>query len=394
MKRIVLLLWAVVLTTTISNAQYHYQDAKNPEIIRNSSYHEPSRRLLVLPEVNGYNVYAADLHTHTVYSDAKVIPAFRVEEAWLDGLDIMAVTEHIEVRSCERTFVDYLAKYSDKKYKKAKNTSLLDTTPDKDGIMVDLNYAVNQSQKEAQKYGILIIPGTEITRREGHFNALFTTDNNLVYDPDPIKAMKNAKLQGALLMHNHPGWHRKSLEYSVVEKQAYEEGLIDGVEVMNMAEFYPAVIDRVRENGQFIAANTDIHGSTANEYRMRGFDRPMTLILAKEKSMGAVREALDSCRTIAYGFGNLCGTEQMLTDFFSSSVKVDVIMQTEKEKVLMVTNKTSIPYIIQRKGQNPIHLDPLSAIKISIGVKNETLKLTVINMWCGKSSHPEIILPI
>ena len=38
----------------------------------------------MIPQVNGYNVYKADLHTHTVFSDGQVMPNFRVNEASLD----------------------------------------------------------------------------------------------------------------------------------------------------------------------------------------------------------------------------------------------------------------------------------------------------------------------
>ena len=38
------------------------------------------RAEFILPEVNGYNVYKADLHTHSVYSDGDCTPEFRVRE--------------------------------------------------------------------------------------------------------------------------------------------------------------------------------------------------------------------------------------------------------------------------------------------------------------------------
>ena len=37
-----------------------------------------------------------DLHTHSVFSDGHVWPRIRVEEALRDGLDGLAVTEHVE----------------------------------------------------------------------------------------------------------------------------------------------------------------------------------------------------------------------------------------------------------------------------------------------------------
>ena len=389
-----LLAGACFFMALTSNAQYYYQDETNPEMLRHSAYHEPCRTVAVLPNVNGYNVYKADLHTHSVFSDGKVMPDFRVREAWNDGLDIMAVTEHIEVRSCERIFVPYLAKYTKERFKnKAKNTSLINKGPDKDGIMVDLNYAVSLAREEAAKYDITIISGTEITRSGsdvGHFNALFTVDNNTVYDPDPVQAIRNAKAQGALVMHNHPGWHRSDLNYTETERIAYDEGLIDGVEVMNMSEFYPGIIDRANERGLFIAANTDIHGSTAGDYRMKGMQRPMTLILAKDKSVDSVREALEAKRTIAFAFNTLCGDETLLKDFFKASVSVKVLAEDAKSKTVMVSNSTSVPYIVKRKGNNPVHLDAHSAILMNIGSRHTEMKLVILNMWCGKESHPEV----
>lgn len=258
MKRLSAVLVLIFLGVA-AHAQSYYQDAKNSEMLRHADRHEACRREVVLPQVNGYNVYKADLHTHTVFSDGQVMPALRVQEAWLDGLDIMAVTEHVEHRPMESIFVDYLGKYVDEKYEGAINNRIGTKGVTEEGVMVDLNYCVRLSQKEAEKYGILIIPGAEITRNGttvGHFNALFTADNNLIYDPDPVKAIRNAKAQGALVQHNHPDWRKENLDFTVTEKTVYEEALVDGAEVMNSGEFYPGIIDRVRKYDQYIAART------------------------------------------------------------------------------------------------------------------------------------------
>ena len=79
------------------------------------------------------------------------------------------------------------------------------------------------------------------------------TDNNTIYDPDPLQALRNAKAQGALVQHNHPGWTRKSLDMPEFEVQAYGEGLIDGIETMNGSEFYPKAIERAKELGLFVS---------------------------------------------------------------------------------------------------------------------------------------------
>ena len=384
MKKFITLM--MCLASISASAQYHYTDANNPEMLHHVASKAPCRKVFTLPVVNGYNIYLADLHTHSAYSDGSVLPKFRIAEAWQDGLDIIAITEHIEYRPAEKAFYEYLKKYTAVEYNKEKGINI---------PMVDLNTAVNVAATEGENYDILVIPGSEITRNGttvGHFNALFTTDNNLIYDEDPVQAIRNAKAQGALVMHNHPGWRKTSLDFTDTEKIAYEEGLIDGVEVMNGFEFYPGIIDRVQERGLFIAANSDIHGATAVDYRLTGSDRPMTLILARDKSMESIREALESNRTIALGYGELCGEEGLLAELFKASITFDELNVTEKNKVLQLTNKTSIPYLIQLEGKNPVHIEPHSAVRMTIDKNTKMLKMSIINMWCSADSHPVVEL--
>ena len=385
MKKLVALI-SFLAFCSLANAQYHYPDASNPEMLMHSDRHEACRTEIILPNVNDHMVLKADLHNHTAYSDGQVLPNYRVREAWLDGLDVIAATDHIEYRPNDAVFYEYLKGYTNTPYVKT-----LDALKSGD-TTIDLNFVVRQYEKEAPKYGILIIPGSEITRNGttvGHFNALFTTDNNLIYDVDPVKAIRNAKAQGALVMHNHPGWRKSSIDFTDAEKQAYEEGLIDGVEVMNGIEFYPGIIDRVEEYGLFISANTDVHGSTANDYRLSGHMRPMTLILAKERTLESIREALEAKRTIAWGFDNLCGNEQLLKDFFMASIKVSTLPNGS----IQLTNMTSIPYIIKQDGKNHVRLEKFASIILNAEKETGILRFTLLNVWTGKDSHLNIEIP-
>ena len=385
----------LILSSSVVNAQTYYKDAVNSEIYRPAELLQSSRKEIILPQVNGYNVYKADLHTHTIFSDGQVIPVFRMDEAWEDGLDIVAVTEHLENRSYENVFVEYTQKYHKGKYEKAVNNSIGSKVPDKNGIMVDLNYPVTQAQAAAKKHNLLLIPGIEITRSGatvGHFNALFTTDNNTIYDPDPVQSVRNAKAQGALVMHNHPGWRRTNLVPTPTEAAVYAEKLVDGVEVVNTDEFYPGVIDIARENGLFVSANSDIHGSTARDYRLMGYDRPMTLVFAKERTLEAVREALETKRTLAYGFNTVSGDEQLLKDFFKAGVKASVIRTSSRNVHLAVTNMTSITYLVSQGNQNPKRLLPFHTLWFGIPVGTKTLDLTVHSMFNSKEGHPVVSL--
>ena len=394
MKRIFVLAGLVASAFTAA-AQNYYQDSGNPETLCCADYQVNTRKEIVLPQVNGYNVYKADLHTHSVFSDGQANSTFRVNEAWLDGLDIMAITEHIEYRSFEDIMVRYTTNYHGGKYEKAVNNRIDRALVEGAEFLVDLNFSVRESESAAKNKGLLIIPGSEITRNGatvGHFNALFTTDNNLIYDVDPVQAVRNAKAQGALVMHNHPGWRKKSLEYTETEKIVYDEGLIDGIEVINFHEFYPGVVDRAREKGLFIAANSDVHASTANEHGRSGFNRPMTFVFAKEKTLESVREALEAKRTLAYGFGAVCGEEQLLKDLFAASVKVTVDRIGTQNVYLTVTNMSSITYILKHGDSNQVKLAPFYSVQFSMPKTREALELAVLNMYCSKDGHPTVSL--
>ena len=54
------------------------------------------RTELPFPDLPGLVTLRCDFHLHTVFSDGDVWPTVRVEEAWRDGLDAIALTDHIE----------------------------------------------------------------------------------------------------------------------------------------------------------------------------------------------------------------------------------------------------------------------------------------------------------
>ena len=52
--------------------------------------------MIVFPDIAGGKTLVTDLHMHSVFSDGHVWPRTRVEEALRDGLDAIAITEHLE----------------------------------------------------------------------------------------------------------------------------------------------------------------------------------------------------------------------------------------------------------------------------------------------------------
>ena len=358
-----------------------------------------NRRIeIILPQVRGLNVYKADLHSHSIYSDAELTPEQRVKEAWLDGLDIFSMTDHVEYRRHEGTMLKFLKGYTDGKAKKAINANVIRKAASEEGILADLNIPTQLAQKAAKGYGesLLIIPGCEITREPkkiGHYNALFTTDNNTIYDADPMQALRNAKKQGALITHNHPGWSRKSCDMTEFEQAAYAEGLIDGVEIMNGFWFYPKTMQRCVDQKLYMLGCTDIHAQT-NVYRNNGIFRTMTLIFAKENTLKAVRKALEKGMTLAYSAGNIAGDAKLLQDFFKASVSCKFLSRSKKNTAYALTNTTSIDYKL-RVGNKIMELPAFQTITISVGRDKEgndkDVTFQVVNMWEVGYKNPKIV---
>ena len=357
------------------------------------------RTEIILPKVNGLNVYKADLHTHSIYSDAELTPEQRVKEAWFDGLDIFAMTDHVEYRRHEPKMLQFLKGYTGGKAKKAVNANVIRKPATEQGILADLNLPVQLAQKAAKAYGdaLLVIPACEITREPktiGHFNALFTTDNNAIYDVDPLQSLRNAKKQGALITQNHPGWSRKTCDITEFEQKAFDEKLIDGVEIMNGYWFYPKAMQRCVDWNLYMLGCTDIHNQT-NHYNQNGNFRTMTFVFAKENSMKAVRKALEKRQTLAYSAGNIAGDAKLLQDFFKASVSCKFLSRGKKgAATYALTNSTSLGYKI-RVGRKVFELPAFQTITISVSKdksgNDKDVVFYVTNMWEVGYKNPKIV---
>jgi hypothetical protein len=244
---------------------------------------------------------------------------------------------------------------------------------------------------------MLIIPGCEITRNPltiGHYNALFTTDNNAIYDVDPLQALRNAKKQGALITHNHPGWRRKTCDMTEFEKQAYAEGLIDGVEIMNGVTFYPTSMQRCVDQKLYMLGCTDIHAQS-DSYRNCGVFRTMTFIFAKENTSKAIRKALEKGMTLAYCVGNIAGDAKLLQDFFKASVNCKFLARGKKDAAIYaLTNNSSIAYKLQF-GKYLVELPPFQTITLTVSKskdgQDKDLVFHVKNMWEAGYKNPKIV---
>ena len=249
--------------------------------------------------------------------------------------------------------------------------------------------------KAAQNYPELtIIKGVEISREPvhiGHYCALFTTDNNAIYSTDDAQAIRNARAQGAIITHNHPGWERTTCEMTEFHKKVYGEGLIDGVEVANGSSFYPDMVRRAVENKLYIVSATDIHATSSSLYGKQNFFREMTLIFAKDKSEQSLRKALLSQKTLGYCGGYIIGEESLLAKFFQASVTAKYVANGKNGLHIALTNNTSFDYTLKHNG-TVISLPAFHTIKVSLN--GEKAIFSVENMIHVDYQHPTVELKI
>jgi hypothetical protein len=345
------------------------------------------RKEIKIPDIPGYKTLKCDFHMHTVFSDGNVWPTVRVYEAWLDGLDAIAITDHIEYQ------------------------------PHSKDIPSNFNRAHELASPVGDNLDIIVIKGSEVTRKmpPGHLNAIFISNANALKTDDWRDALKAAKEQGAFIFWNHPNWkgHQKDGIARWYDEHSYllENGLVNGIEVLNGYEYSPEAQRWCLEHNLTFMGNTDVHDPIRMEYNyMENERRAMTLVFAKEKSEGAVKEALFAGRTVVLFNDTLIGKEKFLLPLFEASVKYnrDKIVLKKKESFnLQVTNWSDVPFILISQNEKEeisitqnVTLLPGSTgiIKISTSEKAPAggvkLKFKVINMWTSPEEHPVVTLPV
>lgn len=361
------------------------------------------RTEIVLPQVEGYTIYKGDFHVHTIYSDGNVTPRERVMEAWYDGLDIVAITDHLEKRSYEKNMLKALAPYSKDGSPFVYAHAGAGNPKNNDAPMLcDMNATVNEAIEFAKQkgYPIMVVRGSEIWRNPrttGEYNALFLKDVNAICDKDLFESFRRVKDQGGIIIHNHPGWRRETMDKSEDQQRIYAEGWVDGVEVINESNLYPQIIDRCINEKLFMAANTDTHHPTSQLWPREGnFFRTMTLILAKDLSEKSIKEAMLDRRTIGYCGNYLVGEQRWLQAFLDAAIDCKRIGEDKKEQknIFLLTNTCSIP-MVMRAGTVVHHIKPFQSICILVSNKRKKpLDFVVENMWVAGDKHPLLTLDI
>lgn len=288
---------------------------------------------------SGEQVLMVDLHTHSVFSDGLVWPTVRVEEALRDGLDAIAQTEHLEhqPRSADIPHPD-------------RNRS----------------WQVASAETARLQSDLMAINGAEITRNmpPGHVNAVFVTDANALLVPDAKDAIRAANAQGAFVFWNHPNWLPQAPDGVArilpFHEKLIREGKLHGVEVANgtLDAWSEHALAIALEHNLTILGTSDIHGLVdwTHNAGHRGH-RPLTLVLAKERSPEALKQALFAGRTVAWINDDLIGRTENVEQVFRSCVTLAPMAYLPRSSVLEVdlVNHCPLAFTLKNMGERTFH---------------------------------------
>ena len=371
-------------------------------------------RIINFPNTDKYKVIVADLHTHSVFSDGAVWPNVRVEEAVRDGIDLLAITEHLEYQPH------------------------IDDIPHP-----DRNRSFDIAEDIAKNKDLTVINGAEITRMfpPGHINAIFIEDaNKLIYLDEtkiseakeilkevpeesltnyedlswledaalaslwPVKsALIEARNQNAFTFWNHPAWSYEEFigqpMLREIHKEFFRDNLLHGIEVANGDGYSEEAFRIALEYGLTVLGTSDVHGLIDWDYPSSiGAHRPVTLILSESNSSDAIKSSLFSGKTVVWFKNNLIGLENNileLTNSYLKAKKVEILENSDIARV-EIENVSDMRFIIQVLDQssvvnesNLIEIAPneKTVLQIDNGIDKGSLDVKILNAFIAPNKN-------
>ena len=349
------------------------------------SQEDGESRMISFPDIKGFKTIVCDLHTHTVFSDGSVWPNIRIQEALKDGLDAIAITEHIEYQSHKE-----------------------------DIPHLDRNRSYELSKKYAEKSELMVIAGTEITKSmpPGHSNAIFVKDVNKIMHDNYMDAHLAARKQGAFIFWNHPHWigQRKDGSVKLYEevKDLIDKNLLHGIEVTNERTYSDQAIQVALDHNLTMLGTSDVHGFVDGDYNIpHGGHRPVTLVFSKRKNLKDLKRSLFQGRTAVWYNNLLIGKSEWIKPLLEASIKIDSAgyYSSYELGVVKIKNVSDARFVLKNvseydfyQNSDLIEIDPHSTKQIAIvsgkNLSNFDLEFEVLNAVIAPSIHPTIRLRI
>lgn len=321
------------------------------------------RKTIYIPDIPNYKTLKCDFHIHTIFSDGVVLPQERVNEAWREGIDVIAITDH---------------DFELKPYLKG-----------------DHNTSYEMAKPVAEAKGITLIKALEYTRGKpvGHFNFLFIDDANpyvTKYRDNPEKAIETAVDKGAFIIYNHPGWPDKNSDLLDFQIKLLKEKKIHALEVFNHLEFYPKSIDDCNTYDVAPISATDIHSPIAVQFDLAKYPRNMTLVFAKENTQESVKDALMAGRTVAYSCNTLAGKPEYIKALVKASLEVSDSGQNANNYWFTLKNISDFDFYFENNNYNRIIIPAHSSVKVSGKINEKEVIYKLNNAFVAGGKNLEV----
>lgn len=324
------------------------------------------------PDIPQHKTLICDFHTHTVFSDGSVWPTVRVDEAAREGLDAVALSDHIEYQ------------------------------PHKNDVPTNHSRPFEIAKQGAREKNILLIKAAEITRDTppGHYNALYLDDIDLLDTPEFLEVIENANQQKAFVFWNHHSWKGEQRgRWMDVQTTMYDKKWLHGMEVANGGSYYPKAHQWCLDKNLTMLGNSDIHAPSLDYQYTAEDHRTLTLVFAAERTVESIKEALFAERTAVWHENQLIGRAEYLKPLFDRCVTVSKPHYVNRKNTAFfeVANNALIDLELKRTGKSgpaaltlPARSTIIARVNLSDDRKAVKLSYTVSNFLIA----PEKGLPV
>ena len=377
---------ALVFQTPLDDRVMHSPEPTDQPQHGTYDDHDFDRQMRFPDAPDGSMILSADLHTHSVFSDGLVWPTVRVEEADRDGLDALAFTEHLEAQP----------KQADIPH------------PDRNRAY----QIATQDAERRENNAVMLINGAEITRGmpPGHVNAVFLQDANQILNADAGDAIRAANDQGAFVFWNHPNWLPQAPDGVArifpFHQELIAAGQLHGVEVANgtLDAYSEHALGIALEYNLTILGTSDIHGLIDWTHNGgHGGHRPLTLVLAPERSPAALRQALFDGKTVAWINDDLIGRTENVEQVVRACLNLEPQAYLPNSSVLEVqlVNHCPLAFTIENQGERTFHnvsdvvrVERYAETKLQVRMNDElsqlVLEVEVLNTQIRPREHLRI----
>jgi hypothetical protein len=219
---------------------------------------------------------------------------------------------------------------------------------------------------------------------------------------------QEANRQGAFVFWNHPNWTAQRPDgiarLEDLHRRFIREGLLHGIEVVNEHTYSDEALQIALDHNLTIMGTSDIHGLIDWDYNLPHGHRPITLVLARERTSDGIREALRDRRTVVFHKDMLVGRDPHLVPVIAASLRMRSLgYGDEDESVLsvQVENVSSSPFVLVNASAYTLHeqadlvlVEPQDAMTIQVKtlsrLERVELVFDVMNAVTAPKTHPRV----